>query len=183
MQIQFAQPADFAAILDLQARYHLSSLAENALEGGFVTTQLDAETLAKMSAQRALWIAKSDGEPGGVAAYACAVEWQFYANSRFVEAVFARFPLALGEQIITADNSFIYGPACIDERFRGQGLLPQIIAAIRARYAATRDFGVCFVDARNLRSLAAHERKSGFSRVATLPFADVIYKVLAFETR
>ena len=113
MQITLAQPDDFAAILALQARYHLSALAENALEQGFVTTQLDGETLTKMREQRALWITKIHEDAGDVAAYACAVEWDFYADSRFVEAVCARFPLPFDSQIITAENSFIYGPACI----------------------------------------------------------------------
>ena len=183
MKITLARPADFAAILALQARYHLSALPENALEQGFVTTRLDLETLTKMHAQRALWIAKTHEDAGGVAAYACAVEWDFYADSGFVEAVCARFPLPFGDQNITADNSFIYGPACIDEAFRGQNILPALVDAIRARYADSRAFGVCFVDVRNARSLAAHERKLGFTRVATLPFGDVIYRMLAFETR
>ena len=158
-------------------------MPENALEEGFVTTQLDLETLARMREQRALWVAKSNEDAGGVAAYACAVEWDFYVDSNFVEAVFARLPLPLGNDTVTADNSFIYGPACIDAAFRGQGLLPQITAAIRVRYAETRAFGVCFIDARNARSLAAHERKLGFTRVAELPFAGVIYHMLAFSTK
>ena len=182
MQIQLAQPADFTAILELQARYHLSALSETALEEGFVTTQLDRETLAKMHQQRALWIAKPDEDAGDVAAYACAVEWSFYRDRRSVEAVFARFPLPFGEQSVNAENSFFYGPACIDERFRGQNILPALVNAIRARYADSRAFGVCFIDARNARSLAAHERKLGFTRIAELPFGDVIYHVLAFET-
>ncbi len=180
MQIQLAQPDDFAAILALQTQFHLSNLPENQLADGFVTTQLDRETLERMCAQRAIWVAKIDED---VVAYACAIEWDFYANSRFVEAVFEQFPLMFGEQTITSDNSFIYGPACIATTARGRGILPQLVGAIKARYAATREFGVCFVDVRNARSLAAHERKLGFTRVASLPFADVIYTMLAFPIR
>ena len=104
-------------------------------------------------------------------------------TAQFVEAVCARFPLPFGEQSVTAENSFIYGPTCIDAAFRGQRILPALTDAIRARYADHRTFGVCFIDARNARSLAAHERKLGFTRVAQLPFADVIYNMLAFETK
>lgn len=179
MQVQLAQPADFAAILALQEQFHLSSLPETQLAQGFVTTQLDGETLAQMHEQRAIWVAKSGDQ---LAAYACAVEWNFYANSRFVEAVFEQLPLSFDEKSVTADNSFIYGPACIAAEFRGQGLLPQLTDAIKARYADSREFGVCFIDARNKRSLAAHERKLGFRRLAEMPFADVIYHMLAFET-
>ena len=178
MQVQLAQPADFPAILQLQSRFHLSALPETELAEGFVTTQLEPETLARMSARNALWVARADE----LAAYACAVEWEFYANSGFVEAVFARLPLPFDERLVTANNSFIYGPACIEPRFRGQGILPALTDAIKARYAH-REFGVCFVDARNARSLAAHEGKLGFRRIAELPFADVIYHMLAFPTK
>ena len=155
------------------------------LADGFVTTQLDAQTLEKMRAHRAIWVAKlgdADGNGDAVAAYACAVEWNFYHNSRFVEAVFEHFPLPFGEKNVNAANSFIYGPACIAATARGQGILPALIDAIKARYAANYDFGVCFVDVRNARSLSAHERKLGFARIATLPFGDVTYYMLAFET-
>ncbi len=180
MQVQLAQPADFDAILQLQAQFHLSATPEDQLADGFVTTQLNGETLEKMRAHRAIWVAKIDEE---IVAYACAIEWDFYANSRFVEAVFERFPLPFGEQTITAHNSFIYGPACIAATARGQGILPALTDAIKACYADSRAFGVCFVDVRNARSLAAHERKLGFTRVATLPFADVTYNMLAFSTQ
>ena len=179
MQIQLAQSADFAAILALQAQFHLSALPEDELADGFVTTQLDVGTLEKMRQQRALWIAKLGD---AVAAYACAVEWDFYRDSRFVQTVFEYLPLPFAAQTVTADNSFLYGPTCIASGARGQGILPALTGAIKARYADSREFGVCFIDARNARSLAAHERKLGFTRIATKPFGEVTYHMVAFET-
>ena len=186
MKVQLAKPTDFAAILELQARYHVSSTSQDALAEGFVTTQLETETLTRMHEQRALWIARAQG--GELAAYACAVEWNFYAGSAFVERVFSHLPLPFGAdsaRIVSADNSFLYGPTCIDSAFRGQGLLPQITAAIAARYAATREFGVCFIDVRNQRSLAAHERKLSFKRLTLMPTSapEVIYNMLGFSAR
>ena len=186
MEITLAQPADFAAILELQARYHVSSTSQDALAEGFVTTELTDETLTRMHEERALWISRS--ETGGLAAYACAVEWDFYAGSGFVERVFSHLPLPFGDdksRIVNAENSFLYGPTCIDSAFRGQGLLPAITAAIAARYATTREFGVCFIDVRNQRSLAAHERKLGFKLLTLMPTSspDVIYNMLGFSTR
>ena len=138
-----------------------------------------------MHVARALWMARD--ENGQLAAYACAVEWEFYAESGFVERVFSHLPLAFGadpSRIVSADNSFLYGPTCIDSAFRGRGLLPQFTAAIAARYAATREFGVCFIDVRNLRSLAAHQRKLGFTRLCLMPTSDaaVTYHMLGFST-
>ena len=178
--VQFAQTADFAAILALQAQFHLSATSADELADGFVTTQLDIQTLEKMREQRALWVAKLGDD---VAAYACAVEWDFYLNSRFVEMVFEYFPLPFADKTVTADNSFLYGPTCIAATARGQGILLALTDAIGARYAGSREFGVCFIDVRNARSLAAHERKLGFTRIATKPFGEVTYHMVAFETR
>ena len=177
--VQLAQTADFDAILALQTQFHLSATPETQLSDGFVTTQLDAQTLAKMCQQRALWIAKIGDE---VAAYACAVEWDFYQNSRFVETVCEYFPLPFEDKIVTAQNSFLYGPTCIASGARGQGILPALTKTIKARYAGSREFGVCFIDVRNARSLAAHERKLGFTRIATKPFGEVTYHMVAFST-
>ena len=183
MPVQLAQPADFADVLELQARYHLSSWPADRLAEGFVTTNLTRETLERMHAARALWVARA--ADGQLAAYACAVEWDFYAHSGFVERVFSHFPLPFGNdrtRVVRAGNSFLYGPTCIDGAFRGRGLLAQLTGAIAARYAPTREFGVCFVDVRNARSLAAHQRKLGFVRLAQMESPDVTYFMLGFPT-
>ena len=175
MEITLARPADFAAILGLQNRFHFSSLAETDLAQGFVTSHLEMEDLARMAQHQAIWVARDADQ---IAAYACAVTWDFWGEGRFLDAVRALLPL--GE--VRWDNSLLYGPACVDAPFRGREILPVLVESIRARYAPIRDYGVCFIDARNARSLAAHERKLGFRRVADLPFDDVVYHVLAFQT-
>ena len=174
MEITLAQPTEFAAIAELQRRFQLLATATDLAEG-FVTTELAAADLVRLSEARAMWVAHLDAQ---VAAYACAVEWDFWAGGRFFDAVAELLPLGA----VTWDNSFLYGPTCIDAPFRGRGILPALVEHVKARYAPTREFGVCFVDARNLRSLAAHERKLGFARRAQLPFDDVIYHVLTFQT-
>ena len=93
MPIQLAQPADFADVLALQARYHVSSASPAAMAQGFVTTTLETQTLERMHDARALWVARD--EDGQLAAYACAVEWEFYAGSGFVERVFRAFAVAV----------------------------------------------------------------------------------------
>ena len=175
MEITLAQPADFPAILELQDRFHLSNLPADDLAEGFVTSHLDPKDLARMCQQKAIWVARASDQ---IAAYACAVEWEFWEAGRFLDAVRALLPIGQ----VTWENSFLYGPTCIDAPFRGRGILPDFVRAIAARYASEREFGLCFIDVRNARSLAAHERKLGFARIAQLPFDDVVYDVLSFQT-
>ena len=179
VQIALARPADFAAIVELQTRNHLSNLPADALAQGFVTTELEPETLDRMREAKAIWVARAEAQ---IVAYACAFRWDFYPPNGFLDAARALLPLDLDGRAVRFDNTLLYGPICIDQNWRGQGLLEQLTAAIRARYAGQFEFGIGFVDVRNARSLAAHERKAGFRALELLPWREVTYHVLAFST-
>ncbi len=176
-----ARVGDAAEILALQRQNHVSNLPAHTLANGFVTTQLSPDTLAHMCAEQGVWTARDSS--GVLAAYACANAWGFYGEGPFHSAALALFPLELDGRLARADNSFQYGPVCVGESFRGQGVLWRLIETIKAHYAPQFEFGVTFIDARNARSLAAHERKLGFCRLADLPFESVTYHVLAFPSR
>lgn len=178
--IQPANSADFAAILELQERNHLSTLDEDARGDGFLTTYLDPQNLEFLRAQSGLVLAKSGGELAG---FACGTIWDPSSQSEFQRAVLQLFPLAFESFQITAHNSFQYGPACVAAHFRGLGVLGALAENLKASFRARCDFGITFIDHRNARSLAAHTRKLGFGIVAELPFGGTIYHVLGFSTR
>ncbi len=185
IQTTLATPADFAAILALQERNHLSNLAENARGDGFLTTYLEAYDLQTLCAQGTLFVAKSDGELAG---FAGAKDWDLSGEHAWYRAVLALFPLPFEGFQITAQNSFQYGPACVAAPFRGQNVLGSLIEAVKAAFRPRCECGVTFIDARNARSLAAHGRKLGFATLAELPFGELrfgrtIYHVLGFSTR
>ena len=179
VQIALARPADFAAILKLQTRNHLSNLPAAQLAQGFVTTELDEATLDRMHQAKAIWVARADDQ---IVAYVCAFRWNFYPPNGFLDAARALLPLDFDGRAARFDNTFLYGPICIDELWRGRGLLEELTAAVRARYRREYEFGLGFVDVRNARSLAAHERKAGFRALDLLPWREVTYHVLAFST-
>ena len=181
-QILPAQPCDFHEILALQNQNHLSNVPENELASGFVTTQLTLESLEKMRENGGVWIARANNENGDLAAYACANDWPFYGDGEFQKLVRKLFPLTFDGRVVSFENSFQYGPVCVATDFRGRGLLPRIVGAIKTYYAPRFGFGITFIDARNVRSLAAHERKLGFREIALLPFDIVTYHMFAFYT-
>jgi hypothetical protein len=179
--IALATLGDTTDILSLQSENHVSNLPAETLPNGFVTTQLSSETLAQMGAQRGIWTMRD--ESGVLAAYACANPWKFYGDGPFAEAARALFPLNMEGRTVTAQNSFQYGPVCVAKPFRGHGVLERLVETISNHYACRFEFGITFIDTRNLRSLAAHERKLGFRRLTLLPFESATYHVLAFPTR
>ena len=177
-----ARLEDDDEILALQELNHVSALPPETLADGFVTTQLSRETLALMRAREGVRVARASDE-GALLGYCCANPWVFYGEGPFQSAAKALLPFDFDGRAITAANSFQYGPVCVAGAARGQGVLAALVEATRARYAPRFEFGITFIDARNARSLAAHERKLDFRRFARLPFGSVVYHVLAFPTR
>jgi len=178
--IGLAGSSDFEAILALQDQNHFNQIAEANLADGFVTTQLTDQALEAMRANTGLLVARTGS--GELLAYACANDWDFYGESPFQNSARALLPLEFDGRAITTQNSFQYGPVCVAASFRGQGVLPALLKAICHSAAPRFEFGICFIDTRNIRSLEAHERKLGFRRMGLLPFGNVIYHMMAFKT-
>ncbi|HEX8463690.1 MAG TPA: hypothetical protein VF627_03645 [Abditibacterium sp.] len=173
-----ASSSDFADILALQEANHLTVLPADARGDGFLTTYLTPQRLEELSAEGGMVIARAQN--GELAGFAGAHEWDLTGAREWSRAVLELFPLQLEGGEITAHNSFQYGPACVSSAFRGQGVVAAMLRGVCANYAPKCDFGITFIDFRNARSLAAHERKLGLQIVADLPFDDTIYRVLGF---
>ena len=177
-QIAVPNGDDFAAILELQSQNHLSVLPPEARGDGFVTTQFDQKSLENLRRHNSIAVARAAN--GDLAGYVGAHAWDFSGASPWQMAVKTLFPLFVDGEEIRATNSFQYGPICVASPFRGSGVMKGLFGAIKTGFGAHYAFGVTFIDHRNARSLAAHERKLGFSIVAELPFEDARYHVLAF---
>lgn len=175
--VSLATPADFAAILALQERNHLNFLPEDARGDGFLTTFLEMPKLENLVAQHGLFVARAGDE---IAGFLCSEAWDLSGEREFHARVATLFPLFLDGREISAQNSRLYGPVCVAAEFRGQGVLPLLVEAVRAQNQADFKFALTFIDHKNARSLAAHERKIGFQIVGELPYDDTKYHVLAF---
>lgn len=179
--IALAQLEDATDILVLQEKNHVSALPAETLASGFVTTQLSLDNLARLCAEQRIWVSRAEG--GELAAYVCAYQWGFWGEGPFQLAAKALLPLDYEGRAVSDNNSFQYGPVCVAQEFRGQGVLEGLVKTVKAHYAPRFEFGITFIDIRNERSLAAHERKMGFRALVLLPFEDVTYHMLAFSTR
>ncbi|BCM93178.1 hypothetical protein IAD21_05066 [Abditibacteriota bacterium] len=179
--IALARAEDTDDVLALQDQNHVSVLPIETLASGFVTTQLSPDTIAQMRANEGVWTVRASN--GDLVGYACANDWPFYGDGPFQNSAKSLLPCDVNGRSVKVDNSFQYGPVCVAQEFRGQGVLELLVATIKAHYVPRFEFGITFIDTRNERSLAAHERKLGFHRLALLPAGSVIYNMLAFSTR
>ena len=77
----------------------------------------------------------------------------------------------------TAD-AYVYGPICVDESARGQGVLERLFAYVAGRLPGRE--AILFIKANNTRSLQAHARL-GLRQVADFELGGEVFIVLSSE--
>ncbi len=179
MKILQATAEHIEAILQLQEKYHVSNLTEAEKQTkGFVTMKVTHEQFVHLTSKGGVFIAVANS--GALAAYALTSDWAYYNQWAIIQQMASVLhDFSLENSAITTENSFQYGPVCIDEVFRGQGVLGQLFTAIQAIYAPHYAFAITFINKQNERSLRAHEKKTPLSIVGEFSFSDNLYWALA----
>lgn len=178
--VELAKPADFDAMLNLHSLNHATRIAPDTRADGFLTLELARSDLESLHQMRSVWIAR-DVTSGDLAGYVLAAPWDFYARWPMFRTQTDRFPLAFGNAQLTVENSFQYGPVCVARKFRGRGLLAQLLSAVKARYREDYEFGATFINVENVASMSAH-RKIGLQTVDKWQANGNDYETLALET-
>ena len=122
MQLKIADFSDIEGVLSLHYRYQVDSIREEDKKDGFVTTPFTEEQMKSLiEKESGLFIAKIDNS---VIAYAMAASWEFWSGWPMFAFMIKDLPNLsyLGQQL-SVDNSYQYGPICIDKEFRGTGVL------------------------------------------------------------
>jgi hypothetical protein len=180
MLTRIATESDIDSILQLQSLNLYSNLSSAQLAQGFVMTPITVEQIKTILAQTGLFVVEQDNL---VIGYAYAGSWDYFAQ-------WAIFPYMLSQltqidfrgERITTDNSFQYGPVCIDQSWRGSNAFPQLFATMRSSLATRYPMGITFINQINQRSLKAHQ-KLDLEIIDEFQFNDSSYYSLAFPTQ
>ncbi len=179
MEIRQASVTDIPGILALQALYLFDRLSEAERQEGFVTTPFTVSQIEEVITQNGLFIAL---ETGKVVAYVFAGSWRFYEQWPIFSYMISRFPdLKFKQFSITTDNSFQYGPVCIEMAYRGKGLLEKLFERMRLEMVKKYPLAVTFINQANKRSYNAHVNKLGWTVIDEFSFNGRDYYGLAFE--
>jgi hypothetical protein len=180
MTIRQANNEDLDAILKLQEKYHVSNLTVLEQQAkGFVTMKVTPEQFLELIAKRGVFIVILDNVLAG---YALSSDWHFYRQWAIIKQMEAILPtFTLNDAVLTVDNSFQYGPVCIDEAYRGRNILAYLFKAIERYYAKNYKFSITFINKKNERSLRAHAKQTPLSIVGEFGFNDNEYFALASE--
>jgi glutaredoxin-related protein len=181
MEIRQATLSDLEDLLRLQEKYHVSNLTEDEkLQKGFVTMRATVEQFTHLINNGGIFIARVDGN---LAAYAFTSEWDYFRQWPIIQTMEAALPnLKYEGRDITVENSFQYGPVCIDETYRGRNILTMLFAAVQKAYQPRFEFAVTFINQVNVLSSHAHARKTPLSIIGTFDFNNNHYNALASPT-
>lgn len=175
-----ANTSHIAGFLDLQAKNLLPNVPKGSQENGFVTTPFTMTQLEHMIAKEDVFIALNEQE---VIGYIVCASWDFLSQYLIFAYMATLLPdvTQLGEKI-TMKNSYQYGPICIAEEWRGKGIFEPFFAYARGQMQSKYRYGLTFVNTRNRRSRAAHERKLGLQRLDPFSFSGQNYAMFGFAT-
>ncbi len=179
---RIATQDDIQGILSLQEKYLYRNLNTQEQEKGFVTTPFTIPQIEEILLQNGLFIAENENHI--IVAYAFAGSWSYFEQWEIFNFMVSRFPkLSFHGKIITTENSFQYGPVCIDERYRGKGLLNQLFEEMRIEFFKKYPISITFINKINVISERAHTKKLGWEIVDEFEFNNNTYIGLAFDMK
>jgi predicted GNAT superfamily acetyltransferase len=174
-----ALAAEYPEILRLNEANFKANLTREERADGFLSAVFSARQIAAMAEELGIVIALVDGR---VAAFLCAFRNDFDHGSPVVAEMIRSYERMQFEgKPLSVYCSYVYGPVCIDRRFRRRGLLRGLYQAQRRDLAGRFDIGVALVARANPHSLDAHVFGLGMTEVGEFDVDGNRYVTLAFR--
>lgn len=180
MIFKMAEVTDIEGVLQLQNKYHINTIADADKKDGFVTTSFTKEQLTKLvEEEQGLFIAKNQD---GIMAYVMAASWEYWsAWPIFAHMIQDLRNLKYDGQQLNVENSYQYGPICIDKNLRGTGTLETLFEIARKEMAKKFSFLITFINKVNTRSYEAHTRKLGLTLLQEFDYNNNSYYELIYD--
>ena len=181
MKYRVATLDDIEKVLELHFRYQVDSIKEEDKKDGFVTTAFTKEELTELITKEiGLFIGVQEGE---VMAYVMAASWDFWSKWPMFAHMIKDLPnLTYLGQTLSVENSYQYGPICIDKSVRGTSVLKEIFDFSREAMSKRYPILVTFVNKINPRSFEAHKRKLGLEVIQEFEYNNNHYYEMVYDT-
>ena len=181
MEYRVARVEDIESVLELHFKYQVDSIKEEDKKDGFVTTAFTAQELEELiTKEQGLFIALKDDK---VMAYVMSASWEFWSRWAMFEYMIKDLPnLTYLGQNLSVENSYQYGPICIDKSVRGGEVLKGIFDFAREKMSERYPILVTFVNKINPRSYEAHTRKLGLEVIQEFEFNGNYYYEMVYDT-
>ena len=182
MDYRNANLNDIYGVSQLQKKYHISTISEEDKRDGFVTTLFTEEQFKELiEKENGLAIACDNDK---VIAYAMAASWDYWSAWPLFQYMINDLPNIqyLGYTLST-ENSYQYGPICIDKQYRGTEVLPNLFEFSRLQMKDRYPVLITFINQINGRSYRAHVDKLGLEVIKTFDYNNNHYYELGYDMR
>ena len=181
IELKIAKLEHIDEILTLHSRYQIDSISDEDKTDGFITTAFTKEHLTHLiQDESGLFIACVNNQ---IVAYVMAASWGFWSQWPMFEFMVQHLhDSSCAEEAITKDNSYQYGPVCVDKLVRGQGVFEKIFEFSRKEMSKRYPIMVTFINKVNPRSYEAHTRKTRLTVIKEFEYNNNFYYKLACKT-
>lgn len=181
MDYRLATPEDIQAVETLQERYHVNTISDQDRPDGFVTTLFTREQFLRLIEDENGLSVALDGDQ--IVGYAMAASWGYWAAWPLFQHMIEDLPSMeyLGQKLDT-ENSYQYGPICVDKKYRSSDVFPNLFEFSRREMKKRFPILVTFINRVNGRSLRAHE-KLELDIVKPFEFNNNHYYALAYDMK
>ncbi len=180
MDYRNATLKDIAQVSELQKKYHILTISEEDKPNGFVTTFFSEELFQELIEKENGLAIACDGDR--VVAYAMAASWQYWSRWPLFQMMMEDLPnTKYLDTILSVENSYQYGPVCIDKEYRGTEVLPNIFEFSSVQMRDRFPILITFINQINGRSLNAHTKKLELEIIKPFDFNNNHYYELGYD--
>ena len=181
MQYKLAQIEDIEKVLELHFKYQIDSIKQEDKKDGFITTAFTKEQMVDLiTLEQGLFIAIENEK---IVAYVMSASWKFWSRWPMFAFMMEDLPnLEYLGQKLTVQNSYQYGPVCVDKEYRGSGVLEKLFDFARENMAKRFPILVTFINKINPRSYEAHTKKLKLEVIKEFSYNNNNYYELVYDT-
>jgi hypothetical protein len=181
MEYKLAQIEDIEKVLELHFKYQIDSIKEEDKKDGFITTAFTKEQMKDLiEIEQGLFIAV---ENEAIVAYVMSASWNFWSRWPMFAHMIEDLPnLEYLGQKLSINNSYQYGPVCVDKGYRGKKILENLFEFARVNMSKKYPILVTFINKINKRSFEMHKRKIGLEVIKEFSYNNNHYYELVYDT-
>lgn len=181
MNLKIAQMEDIEKILELHFKYQIDSINEEDKKDGFITTAFTKEQIKELiTLEQGIFVAIENEK---VIAYVMSASWNFWSRwPMFAFMIEDLKNIEYKGKRLSVENSYQYGPVCVDKEYRGKGILEKLFEFARISMSKKYPILVTFINKINQRSYQAHTKKIGLEVIKEFSYNNNNYYELVYDT-
>ena len=181
MEYKLAKIEDIEKVLELHFKYQIDTIRQEDKKDGFITTAFTKEQMIDLiTLEQGLFIAVENEK---IIAYIMSASWNFWSRwPMFAYMIEDLQNLEYLGQKLSVENSYQYGPVCVDKEYRGSGVLEKIFDFARENMAKRFPILVTFINKINPRSYEAHTKKLKLEVIKEFSYNNNNYYELVYDT-